>query len=897
MNPIRPHDSKVDPDTLFDAAVAAVRDEPLDPQAVAAAQARVTRRLEAELAAPAEGEVDHRIPLAIRGCEGFQALIPAYLAGALAEPKRILFEDHTRECVPCRRALNEARKGTKRREESERAAVSRFALPKWALAAGLAVATLASGVFLAGRFGLVGPDASAKVKSIDGELLSVDGGVITALAAGATVERGQVVRTSSGSSAILLLADGSEVELAPRTELALARRPDGVVVDVDRGAVIVEAAERNQGHLYVATDDMTVSVVGTIFSVDHGVRGSRVAVLDGEVHVRRQGVGLAVLRPGDQLATAAHLRRASLSDEFSWSRNSAEYQERIAALAALGRELDAKLAVEGRRTSTRLLDLAPAGTTIWVGLPNLSGQLADAWALVEQRVAENPVLAEWWAEKLGADGHGDEIAGAIERLRDLGSGLGEEIAVAVALDAQGEPSTPVVMAEVIDRGFASALDAEIARLEAQIAAGGAGAHLRRVASPAEATTDGGLLIWLVDDLVVASPSADGLRAVESALASGSGFAGTPLHGRLAEVYAGGAGWLLGVDAARVLASRAPDAADASVFRELGLADAQQFVVEGESAGGVAQTRATLDFSGPRRGVASWLAAPASSEALEFVSAGAQFAVSALVKRPAAMFDDAWAAISADEGDAAAKRAELEAKLGFSLRDDFAAAFGGDVAVAIDGPWLPKPSWKLVIELADPGRLDLVAGKLVDAINAEAAAHGKPGVRLSQEESDGRVYFRLASETGVDLAYASVVDGYLVAAPSKALIAEAIAHRAAGTTLARSQAFRARLPQDVDTDFSAMVWQNLGGTLGQLSQLFAGAEVTPELKEQMESMAAESGPTLVVAYGERDRLGFAAQGTNGPLGFSFERILSLLGAVAGRGAEVEAVDETPVRTTA
>jgi hypothetical protein len=191
----------------------------------------------------------------------------------------------------------------------------------------------------------------------------------------------------------------------------------------------------------------------------------------------------------------------------------------------------------------------------------------------------------------------------------------------------------------------------------------------------------------------------------------------------------------------------------------------------------------------------------------------------------------------------------------------------------------------------------VASRLVEAINAEAAAHGKPGVRLSQEESDGRLFFRLATVDGVEIAYASVVDGYLVAAPSKALILEAIAHRAAGTTLVESQAFRSRLPQDVDPDFSAMVWQSLGGTIGQLGQLLAGEGVAPELREQLETMAAESGPTLVVAYGESDRIGFVAQGENGPLGFSFEKILSILGAVAGGGSDdADSADETPVAET-
>ena len=79
-----------------------------------------------------------------------------------------------------------------------------------------------------------------------------------------------------------------------------------------------------------------------------------------------------------------------------------------------------------------------------------------------------------------------------------------------------------------------------------------------------------------------------------------------------------------------------------------------------------------------------------------------------------MFDEmlavARAAESEDENgeDPLDELAKLETELGFSLRDDLAAALGGDAAVAIDGPLLPKPSWKVVVEVVDPSRLEYVS---------------------------------------------------------------------------------------------------------------------------------------------------------------------------------------------
>jgi hypothetical protein len=588
-----------------------------------------------------------------------------------------------------------------------------------------------------------------------------------------------------------------------------------------------------------------------------------------------------VLRPGDQLATSARLGRVPLAREIAWSRNASDYRERIAALAALGRELDAVLATGGR-TSTRLLDRAPAGTALWVGLPNVSDELADAWALVEQRVAENPALAAWWQERFTGGDDAARVTDALAHLRDFGSRLGEEIAVALAVDERGNPGAPLLLAEIVNvRGFDALLDAEIARVNVEAGA----ERLRRVADPAQAAGTEGLLLWTTPDgLLAASPSAERLRAFAA-----GGFAGSAFHRRLGEIYAEGTGWIVGVDAARVLAAAGNGRGAGNAFAALGLADAEHFVVESETVAGATETRAWLTFAGERRGASSWLAAPAPAGALEFVSPAASFAVGGLAKRPSAMLDDLLALVRAEGAEggerALAELARVEGELGFSLRDDLAAALGGDAAFALDGPLLPKPSWKLVLEVVEPSRLDYVLGRAVEAANREAEAHGRPGLRLVREEVDGRRYLRFATDSGVDLAVASFVDGYLVAAPSRALILDAIALRAAGTHLVASRAFLEKLPSDADPSFSALVWQSFGGVGGALGELLAGA-LPAEGRAEIEALARETGPTLVLAYGEPDRLRLVTRGGAGPLGLSFEKLLALAGALRERPPAAE-----------
>jgi hypothetical protein len=117
---------------------------------------------------------------------------------------------------------------------------------------------------------------------------------------------------------VFALADGSRIEMGPRTELSLATAREGTRIRLTSGTVLVTAAKQPKGRLYVDTWDCVVSVVGTVFTVNAEQSGSRVSVIEGKVHVQRGEEG-QVLLPGEQVSTTPELLPVPLSAEVSWS--------------------------------------------------------------------------------------------------------------------------------------------------------------------------------------------------------------------------------------------------------------------------------------------------------------------------------------------------------------------------------------------------------------------------------------------------------------------------------------------------------------------------------------------------------------------------------------------------
>jgi uncharacterized protein (TIGR03435 family) len=186
---------------------------------------------------------------------------------------------------------------------------------RWKAAAALLVLVVL--VFVAGS--RVWMRQSRVAEAVDGSLYRVAGGTRHALQAGEPLTFGETLH-SNGAGAIFALTDGSRVEMRAQSEASLERADDGVRIRLSEGGVIVNAAKQQNGrHLYVQTKDVTVSVVGTVFLVNAEEEGSRVAVIEGEVHVQ-QGATEKKLRPGEQVATDPQMAPLPVSEEIAWSR-------------------------------------------------------------------------------------------------------------------------------------------------------------------------------------------------------------------------------------------------------------------------------------------------------------------------------------------------------------------------------------------------------------------------------------------------------------------------------------------------------------------------------------------------------------------------------------------------
>jgi len=921
--------NKKELEAILDQTVDAVRAEQPDTHAIDTAASRVWARIAADqnissaatsptAAAPASEHINN--------CGDFQTLIPFFLRHELSPARALLLEDHTQECIPCRKALKEARTGRTAAVRAQlnspaRLTGANFTAWRWAVAASVLVAVAVGALFLSNRLPSGGALA-ATVESANGALYRVTDAGTLAMAVGEEIGKGVRVRTAKDSGAVVRLSDGSRVEMRERSEFSVTQNGQGVTLHLDRGDVIVEAAKQGAGHLFVATPDSLVSVKGTIFAVGSGTKGSRISVVEGEVHVNHSGAD-KVLLPGDQTTTGASLKPVSVKDDIAWSRNASRYAKMVTELAALRKDIAQQVPHPGVRYSTRFLDLAPEGTVLYAALPNLATTLGESHRIMQERIAQNPALSQWMREQESSTAHGPGLNQTMARVREFGQYLGDEIVVTAGTDAGGNPDAFLVLGELKNaQGFRPFLEKQIADLKSAekgapkisiIDDPGAATTTTTTAAPAPATAaktkgdrkvarkvinNNELYVWIRNDFFAASPKLESLRGLQATMnAPGTNrFAGTPFYSRIADVYREGAGLIVAADLERVIAQATSDAAKVGgqqrldLYRQTGLLNLKHFVVEQKEVKAKTQSRAVLSFNEPRRGIASWLAAPGPMGALKFVSPDANVATAFVVKEPTLLVDDLLGFMETASPDLRKRLRELETQNGLDLKRDFAAPLGGEFAFAIDGPVLPTPSWKMIMEVYDQQHLQQTFESVVGKLNAWAAQNGQKGLTLSASGGSPNIYTLRSVDFGLEVHY-TFAEGYLIAAPTAALLTRALQYRESGVSLVTSARFTSALPEDGNTNFSAVFYHNLAPLLQPLAGAIGdrAQSLGEEQQKAIAAFAASSQPTLAYAYAQGDRITLAANTEGGPFGLSPGSLLGLPNSFAMQHILMEAME--------
>jgi hypothetical protein len=863
----------------------------------------------------------------IDGCADFQSLIPAYLDKQLSTARTLLLEDHTNECIPCRRALKAQRAnqtaksatfvvrqpakrpGQEPKPHAFMNGWNKTNVARWSAAAALAVCVTLAGMFMYERFDWSGRTLAATLEEANGAVYVVsDAQQSRLLTAGEQLQKGERVRTAKDSTAVLRLADGSTVEMRERSEFSVSENRRGVTVNLERGDVIVEAAKQHNGRLYVQTPDSLVSVKGTIFAVESGTKGSRVSVVEGEVEVNYAGKNETLL-PGDQTTSSRSLDKTPVSQNVAWSRNAARYANLVSELAKLKRDINQRVQRQGVRYSSKFIDLVPENTVFYAALPNITESLADSQRIMQERISQNPALAEWWkGNKGGGSGINEQ---ALARVREFGSQLGDEIVISAEMDAKGEPNGVLVLGEVKDAAnFRAYLDGQIANfakeskdapnfrivddpLTAKVASPSVSTTVNKSAktkdAPAKtaATKSEELFVWIHNDIFAASPQIERLRSLATTLnAPGTNlFAGSAFHQRISDIYKDGAGLVVAADLEKIVAKaisedKEPNAERRQAgFQRLGITNLRHFVLEQKAVNGKTLSRAALTFNESNRGIATWLAAPGSMGALDFISPNANVATAFVVKEPALLVDDLLGFLETVDPDMRRSLQEIEKSQGIDIRNDFAAPLGGEFAFAIDGPIFPTPSWKIVVEVYDQAKLQGAFERAVEKLNQFSMLHGKGKLSLESATAGSRTYYSLKSaDTGIEVYY-TYANGYLVGASSRALLEQSIANRDAGQTLVRSARFMSALPQDGNTNFSALLYHDLAPLMQPLAEKMknSGGELTEEQRQTFQSIDANAPPTLAYAYAEGDRITLAANTEGGAFGLSPASLIGLPGS--------------------
>ena len=492
------------------------------------------------------------------------------------------------------------------------------------------------------------------------------------------------------------------------------------------------------------------------------------------------------------------------------------------------------------RNQSRLLPFLPESTTFYVAFSNYGDASHHTLRIFQQEVQQSAVLRAWWQQGEMA-ANGAKVEDALEKFYQLSQYLGDEIVLSGATEGRQDPSL-LILAEVRRPGLKDFLQRTAKELAGKSKPAVRVLDVQELAAAVDTRPAPQMTILVRPDVVVAALDVATLRSFNARLERRSReFVSIPFGQRVAQAYEGGATVVGAADLHKIL-NQIPPSSDQSLamFQRAGFADMKYVVWQHNNIGGQAVSQMELSFTGPRRGVASWLAAPGPLGSLDFVSPKAVMVASVLLRSPAQIFDEVRDLSTASNPQAFAGLTQMEKAMRLSFKEDLLSRLGGEITVELDSFTPPDPVWKAILRVNDPERLQTTLSTLL----------GGAPVSPQQPQEGGVTYHTIripSAKKILEIGYA-FVDGYLVIGSSRATVLEAVRLHRSGESLAKSRNFLASVPPGQSSEASALFYQDpVGMTALRMRQ------VLPEIAESLSHANAEATPSVMYLYGEESAL--------------------------------------------
>ncbi len=476
------------------------------------------------------------------------------------------------------------------------------------------------------------------------------------------------------------------------------------------------------------------------------------------------------------------------------------------------------------RTQSQLLRLMPQSTTAYGAFPNYGAVAHQALDIFHEELKSSAPLRQWWQDSQTTKG--PDLEKFLKRYYELSEFLGDEMVASGMIRENG--GGLLLLAEIKKPGVEEFLRSTVKELAGKSTPPQV-LNLKELATAQDSTDKPAILVR--PDLVIFSTDLKTLRSFNTKLSSGGATLDTTAFGkRLSDSYQHGVEMLMAADLQTIMAQMPKGHADEQLFfQRSGFADAKYAIWEFANVSGQAPSQGELSFVRPRRGIASWLAAPAHLGGLDYASPDAALVMSVLLKDPTEVFADIKEFAASSNSQGPQNLDNLEPVLLPIL-----AQLTGDITLELDTFPPADPEWKVILGTRDVNALQQALSPILSQVQPREVV------------KDGETYYLLQVPNGkkaMDLSF-SFQKGYLVIGSSQPVVAKAVIAHRSGESLAKSERFRAALPPGHSADASAIMYQNASSYMAAMM-----SKLPPEIMRNLLQSPTENASVINALYGE------------------------------------------------